>query len=230
MQSSDTQAPTVREYDELEGTLLPTAELVEPSGQPNDTTHVATVLSIDGPAPAGRSSHVPQQQQQEEEIRYAPVIPSDHHSNNNHHCYYETNALHNSARHAHLLQTGEHRGRLLNEQEREDVRRNARDIRAKNYQEEQALNEANQRARQRQGQEDAGFVQTTMDMEYNNNDNNASGTNDPTIAMPPRTMTDTTTNHNTGTFGHEYEVSEYAVGDYDTQDYQISEYKSVYDS
>ena len=229
MQSSDTQAPTVREYDELEGTLLPTAELVEPSGQPNDTTQVATVLSavpINGPAPAGRSSHVPQQ---EEEIRYAPVIPSDHQYNNNHHCYYETTTtLHNSARHAHLLQTGEHRGRLLNEQEREDVRRNARDIRAKNNQEEQALNEANQRARQRQGQEDAGFVQTTMDMEYNND--NAGGTRDATIAVPPRTMTETNNNNNTGTFGHEYEVSEYAVGDYDTQDYQISEYKSVYDS
>ncbi|KAL7573146.1 hypothetical protein ACA910_018812 [Epithemia clementina (nom. ined.)] len=243
--SSNPDRPLVREYSELEGTLLPTAHLVSPvednngsrdssfpeQQQPDHTIELmATVLSADSvslspPPPPPRRDQP-----------YASAIPlGDDDAAGG--CYYY-NPHHGTTtttsspltttttttKEEEQLQLGETRGRCLNEMEQEDVRRNAREIRAIQYHQAQHLQQANQRARQVQGQEDAGFVQTTIAMEYNNNDQ--------TIAKHP--ISANTTGHNDveyqGTFGRQYEVSDYTVSEYDTQEYDVTEYKSLYDS
>lgn len=104
-------------------------------------------------------------------------------------------------------------GRMLAEQELEDIQRANVNVRAQNYFAEAAVNEANRLARHR----------TQLD----NLNMNIAYTAD-TSAIKP---IDNHTQHAAiqGTFGQDYEVSSYNVAEYSTKDYEVSSYQSVYE-
>lgn len=239
--SPSQEVPLLRDYRELEGTLLPSVHMVvataedsllssptAPAGKCTSTSgplKYATVLSYEdedcfNAAGATTTTTIRPHHThlQPDAISHAQatalVFPVDPYNNEKDDDLYA----------AELMRVGEARGRLLNEMEQEEIRRNIREIRAIRYHEKEALREANERARQVQGNEDAGFVQTTIAMEYNNHDNTTRTTTETTPAEPQQPEYQ-------GTFGRDYEVSEYEGRDYEIkEEYDVAEYKSVYES
>lgn len=112
-----------------------------------------------------------------------------------------------------------HRGRMMAEQELEDIQRANVNVRAQNYFARAAVDEANRAARNRIQLDDGNKHTTTTDFSMEA---------EKLIAKQINGQKQTPAIQ--GTFGKDYEVSDYDVSDYDTKDYDISTYKSVYES
>ena len=234
-----TNPVSAREMEELEGALLlPEATLVvedDENDQDKATSSEATaaatpasVLEVEASVPAsyfatgyGTSStnaSSPIHASSIADAPHAPVIPRGEFAKTN---------LHDSARDARDLQTAQRRGYLSAEEERVANQRNAREIRAIQYHQSQAIRQANQHARLKEWEATHGIDQTTAAMAERQPYDPSKDTTPP---QSQNTTNGTASSEPPSTFGKDYEVAEYSVGEgYDTQDYQVSEYKSIYE-
>jgi hypothetical protein len=109
---------------------------------------------------------------------------------------------------------GTRRGQLQAEEEIEVIRRNNRDVHARNYFMEKQVKQANRKAAMRNFIEETGQTQTSSTIPILKN-----------VPTPARKEPE----FYPGTYGKEYETSEYDTMEYQTKDYEGSEYKSVYE-
>jgi hypothetical protein len=109
------------------------------------------------------------------------------------------------------------RGRMLSEQEIQDIRRINCNANAMNNQEQQRVALANQNALYQNYKEETGLTQTSSTMPC------------VAVAVPASTVKDSEY-FAEGTYGKGgYEINEYETSTYETTDYKCTEYKSVYD-
>lgn len=118
-----------------------------------------------------------------------------------------------------IAQEATRRGRILSEQEIQDIRRINSKADAINNHEQQKVALANQNAFYQNYKEETGLTQTSSTIPYE------------AVAVPTtRKATSEPEYFAGGTYGKTgYEISDYATSTYETKDYECSEYKSVYD-
>ena len=111
------------------------------------------------------------------------------------------------------------RGRMLSEQEIQDIRRVNYNANAINNHEQQKVALANQNALYQNYKEETGLTQTSSTIPYE------------AVAIPATsTATREAEYFPGGTYGKGgYEISDYETSTYETTDYKFTEYKSVYD-
>lgn len=113
-----------------------------------------------------------------------------------------------------------HRGRMLSEQELEDIQRANVNIRAQNYYANAAVNEANAAARNRIRVEELSLKIDTSAHDFSMEVEKLKAKRSIDHMKKPPAQ---------GTFGKDYEVSNYDTVGYETKDYEVSTYKSVYE-
>lgn len=185
-----TTARMLRDEEELEGALLPVASQI---GGPSGATVSAAPI---GRFEYGSLAEVEEGEGQQEQVAYA--IPQA-----------SRDAIADDSMPA--VKRAEVKGLIAAETEKEAIGKGERRIFAKNYYTQQAVENANRIARDRDGQ-GLQLPETSCSL--------------PTLVDGPSETPTQKSGYKVGG----YEVNEYQFGnDYETQDYAISEYKSVYD-
>ncbi len=118
-----------------------------------------------------------------------------------------------------IAQEATRRGRMLSEQEIQDIRRINSKADAINNHEKHKVALANQNAFYQNYKEETGLTQTSSTIPYE------------AVAVPTTSKAASEPAYFPGgTYGTSgYEISEYETSNYDTKDYECNEYKSVYD-
>lgn len=184
----------LRDEEELEGALLPVASQIGgPSGA------IVSAAPIGG-FEYGSLVEVEEGEEQQEQVAYA--IPQA-----------SRDAIADDSMPA--IKRAEVKGLIAADTEKEAIGKGERRIFARDYYTQQAVENANRIARDRDGQ-GLQLPETSCSL--------------PTLVDGPSENPSETPTQKSGYKVGGYEVNEYQFGiDYETQDYAISEYKSVYD-
>mmetsp|Transcript_14385 Transcript_14385/g.30550 ORF Transcript_14385/g.30550 Transcript_14385/m.30550 type:complete len:231 (-) Transcript_14385:3467-4159(-) len=213
----------LRDTDELDGTLLhlPVAtEVLECEYGPGNEVIPTTTHYFD--YDTAIASEQRQQQQQQQHIEEAILVPD----NANHLNYAGVSDDSKTS-----VGRAERTGKIRSEREREAIRTNTNQIRARNYHAENALKSANDRARQRD-KEGLQVVDDRLESAFTERELPEKLKSRKTAAAA---AADTKTNINhhhqeKGTPRQKgYQVREYDCNTYDTNEYQVNEYTSMYD-
>lgn len=211
--------PEPRDTRELEGTLLPIAQVVARSPAGGQTSIEASVTEASvQPVTFFQYPKASQQdntsgggEKESDTLITAPNIPVSY------------DPLRSRPDHgAQVIQSAARRGLMDAEQEMEDIRRANQQVYSKNYGTAAQIDNANRRANVVNRQEESRvrkYAETT------------------TIPLPEldsskiakESVKTSPTEFYEGTYGKEYTVSEYEVGTYETKEYETKEYKSIYE-